>query len=126
MTYIYAIQHNITKKIYIGKTKNVEKRYFTHLYELRKNKHKCQDMQKDFYKFGEDFSVYVLEEIENGKEEEYYNGRLIPRDRIREVYWMEKYNTLTDGYNVQDFQSKKMLNPKNFPFKQGLPEVKEE
>lgn len=125
MTYIYAIQHNVTKKMYIGKTKDVYKRYYQHLCELRLGKHRSPEMQEDFNKYGKDFSVYVLEEIENGKKSIRCNGHSRTAERVREIYWMEKYDTLKNGYNKQDSISQRMINNVSdaFPLKEGLPEV---
>lgn len=109
---IYAIQHNVTKRIYIGSTKNVDTRYLSHIYKLRGHKHHIEDMQKDFDEYGEDYSLFVLEEI--------YEWA----DRIKEYEWMHKYNTIERGigYNYMD-QGKELACIKNTPpYKHGLPE----
>jgi hypothetical protein len=89
---VYAIQHNVTKKIYIGSTKNVHTRYLNHLCRLRKGKHNIEDMQKDFNEYGEDYSLFILDEITR------YS------DRAKEYEWMRKYKTHIRGvgYNYQD------------------------
>lgn len=125
MGVIYALQHNKTKKIYIGQTQNMYKRYALHLYELRSHKHRSKELQDDFDKYGEDFSIFILEEIENLKERINYEGCDCQRGRIAEVKWMKKYNTLENGYNIQDKISKRIINriDNTFPIKEGLPEV---
>ncbi len=108
---IYAIQHNVTKRMYIGSTKNVDSRYLNHIYKLRAGKHPVEDMQEDFIKYGEDYSLFVLEEIT-----EY-------QDRMREFEWMHKYNTITRGigYNYKD-QGREAVCLKNTPpYKEGKP-----
>lgn len=124
MIYIYAIQHNVTKKIYIGKSKNIYKRYEQHLSALRHNNHSSVDMQKDFNKYGEDFSVFVLEEVENGKELIDHKSRCRTKEIDAEVYWIKRYNTIENGYNAQDRVSRRIIanEGKTFPIKEGLPE----
>lgn len=125
MTYIYAIQHNVTKKIYIGKTKDVYKRFYQHICKLKIGKHPSQEMLRDFQKYGNDFSVFILDAIENGKQRIRVNGRELTLERMKEVEYMQKYNTLEKGYNVQDSVSKKMIGTGSepFPFKDGVPEM---
>ncbi len=123
--FIYAIQHNETKKVYIGCSKNVPGRYQQHISRLRHNKHSSKEMQEDFDKYGEDFSVFILEEIENIREEEYKSEfGLITTKHIAEYKWMKEYDTLDNGYNSQDYKARYFLERgySSFPFKKGLPE----
>lgn len=110
---VYAIQHNVTKRIYIGSSKNVEERYWSHIYALRNGKHPVEDMYSDFVAYGEDFSVFVLDEIKKYE------------DKGKEYEWMEKYNSHIQGigYNYKDrvFHAKKERNV--VPIKPGLPSV---
>lgn len=121
--YIYAIQHNKTKKIYIGKAKNVFKRYEQHLLDLKLNQHPSKEMQDDYQKYGADFSVYILEKVENHKERVNYNGRDRSKGTIAEVKWMQEYETTTCGYNIQNVVAKRIIEKDsvNFPLKEGLP-----
>lgn len=72
---IYAIKHNVTKRIYVGSTMYPEKRFAGHLQALRNGKHPVEDMQKDYDEYGEDFTFFVMETIskfeERGREYEY-------------------------------------------------------
>lgn len=109
---IYAIKHNVTKRMYIGSSKDVKTRYQSHIHRLRSGKHPIEDMQEDFSKYGEDFSVYILEEV------------TINDDRKNEYKWMRKYNTFTRGvgYNYKD-KEREILHLKNsVPLKAGLPD----
>lgn len=45
---VYAIQHNMTKRIYVGSSANVENRYWNHMNNLRNHKHNIEDMQSDY------------------------------------------------------------------------------
>lgn len=60
---IYAIQHNVTKRMYIGSSSNLNVRYQTHLNALRRGKHPVEDMQEDFDKYGEDYSLFILDTV---------------------------------------------------------------
>lgn len=107
---IYAIQHNITKKIYIGSSQNMVKRYKQHIYALRSGKHHVEDMQSDFIKYGEDYSLFKLETIRDYK------------DKNKEYEWMEKLESTnrSKGYNYKDNTTKDM----HIPLKDGIPEIK--
>lgn len=108
---IYAIQHNVTKRIYIGSSANVDKRYLNHIYRLRGGKHNVEDMQRDFYEYGEDFSVYILDEITEYKE------------LNKEYQYMQKYNSLERGigYNYLDNIRNRKRAKLKIPYKSGLP-----
>lgn len=90
---IYAIKHNITKRIYIGSTsQSVEMRYRHHISTLRHKKHSSKLMQKDFNEFGEDYSVYILGDINNIDEKD------------KEYEFMKEHDTFNPdkGYNQGD------------------------
>lgn len=108
---IYAIQHNETKRIYIGSTKNVETRYQSHIGALRRGKHTVEDMQEDFDKYGENYSLFILEEIKEFK------------DKIKEYEWMRKYKTMerSTGYNYKDKASAMRFLQNYPPYAEGLP-----
>ena len=89
---VYAIQHNVTKKIYIGSSYDPKKRYSAHISNLKNGKHPVEDMQKDFDEYGEDFSFSIIDEITKYDE------------RNREYEWMQKHqsNIRGIGYNYKD------------------------
>ena len=111
---VYAIQHNVTKRLYIGSSKNVEIRYMSHIYQLRKGNHPIEDMQADFNEYGEDFSLFVLEEFASFAE------------RRVEYKWMEKYQSHIrgKGYNYKD-PAMKQRERTVVPITPGLPEIKQ-
>ena len=108
---VYAIQHNVTKRIYIGSSGNVEKRYKHHISQLRSGKHHIEDMQDDFIKYGEDYSFYIIDEITRFE------------DRRREYEWMLKYESYIrgKGYNYKDVGFANAMNKTVIPYKEGLP-----
>lgn len=112
---IYAIQHNATKRIYIGSSSDVELRYWGHMYSLRSGKHPVEDMQQDFIDYGEDYSVFILDEINEWEE------------RTKERDWMLKYKTNIRGmgYNYKDRYFRNGAVRPEPPYKDGLPDVPE-
>lgn len=61
---IYKIQCKINNKFYIGSTTNKYKRYYQHLYKLRKNIHENIHLQNSFNKYGENnFSYFILKDL---------------------------------------------------------------
>ena len=60
---IYSIKNNVTGKEYIGRTQDLDKRIKSHMATLRSGKHVVEDMQSDFDKYGDAFTITVLEEI---------------------------------------------------------------
>lgn len=95
---IYAIKHNATNRVYVGSSKNADKRIYAHLSALRGHRHIVEDMQADFDKYGEDYTITILDEIagyaENSKEYE----------------WMKKFQSHIkgNGYNYKDILTRTM------------------
>ncbi len=81
-------------------------------------------MQKDYEKYGADYSIYILEEIDNPKERLECNGYVRSKVVCAEIRWIQEYNTIENGYNTQDYVAKRIIkcNAKAFPIKSGLPE----
>lgn len=57
---VYALKHNPTGKIYVGCSKNVERRINEHIKQLRSGVHNVKKMQDDFNEYGNDYSYYIL------------------------------------------------------------------
>lgn len=88
MAFIYRIVNQINGKSYIGKTEGtVEKRFKEHLSEHKRERCKNRPLYRAFLKYGpENFTVETPEETENAVE--------------REIYWIEFYDTFSEGYNA--------------------------
>ena len=108
---VYAIQHNVTKRIYIGTSGDVDERYLAHMYALRSKKHGVEDMQEDFDKYGEDYSVFILDEINS-----YGEG-------YKEYDYMLEYGSHIRGagYNYKDAILSRKIGKKVVPYKEGIP-----
>jgi group I intron endonuclease len=88
---IYSITNLKNNKIYIGSTKNFERRYYYHLNDLRNNRHFNIHLQRAFNIDGEDFFIYNLVE-------ECDELNLVEK----EEYYIEKFNSCDEkfGYNI--------------------------
>lgn len=87
---IYKITNNINKKIYIGCSVNIERRWISHKSEsiLEKNPQYNYSIHKAFRKYGIDnFSFEIIELTSKAKLFE------------REKYWIGYYDSYNNGYN---------------------------
>ena len=88
---VYMITHNITKRMYVGSTKNFKLRIRNHLYKLYNGTHPVEDMQKDFDIYGDDYTIEIV-------------GNINLLERNLEYETMDKYNSRVRGvgYNYKD------------------------
>ncbi len=96
MGFIYAISCNISKKIYIGQTKNtIEYRWKAHIYRARYErqehvKKSCRKLYNAMRKYGhENFRVVKLAEVSDDQ-----------LDDVEKKYIAE-FNTIKFGYNIK-------------------------
>jgi len=57
---VYAIRHNVTGRIYVGATINLNRRIYEHITALRYKRHSIELMQEDFDTYGNDLSFFIL------------------------------------------------------------------
>lgn len=108
---IYAIQHDVTGRVYIGITDHLRWRLQTHFDELKAGKHSNKAMQKDCDEYGFGYSVFVLEND-------------VPPERWwKERYYMETMHTDDPdiGYNGSDPMFKNCKS--RWRFAQGYPKL---
>lgn len=88
MAYIYKIENDINKKLYIGKTEfSIEKRWKEHCQDFQKEQYKRRPLYCAMNKYGlEHFYISLIEETDKPEE--------------REIYWIQKLNTYHFGYNA--------------------------
>lgn len=91
---IYKIHNKVNDKMYIGQAINVKKRLKNHLMELRNNNHNNMILQRDFNEYKEE--NFQFEKIYDC-EEEFLNPM--------EQYFIKKYNTTNEGYNIMNGNS---------------------
>lgn len=90
---IYKIENVVNNKIYIGRSKNIDRRIKQHKTELRQQKHGNRYLQNSWNKHGEgSFLFTVVEYCDIHSLEE------------REIYWISEYKA-TDrniGFNIKE------------------------
>lgn len=86
---VYKITNKVNGKMYIGGSINMESRRIDHFKPSRINRFKHLPLYEAMIKFGrENFEFEILEEVTKEKLDN------------REEYYIDKYNTVDDGYNV--------------------------
>lgn len=84
---IYKIQNLIDGKIYIGQSVHIQARFNQHKSEAKNGN--TRPLYNAIRKYGiENFSFEIIEEC--------------PKEKLneREVYWIKKYNSFNNGYNL--------------------------
>lgn len=94
---IYLITNIKNNKQYVGKSKDIEKRWKRHINELNKGVHHNLDLQKEWLEYGgvDNFTFKILELC---TESELFN---------RENHWITTLNTIEFGYNFNHKKSSK-------------------
>lgn len=86
---IYVIRNDLSKKVYVGSSKCIEKRIRTHFNTLKNKKHINIKLQRSFDKHGiENFSYSIIHECD------------ISELYFLEDYYIEKLDSKTLGYNI--------------------------
>ena len=86
---IYKIENLINSQVYIGQSVDIGKRWSTHIAELNNNYHHNAHLQHAWNKYGEEnFEFSIVEECD------------INQLNQREIYWISKFNSYEDGYNL--------------------------
>ena len=66
MQYIYLIKNNITKRVYVGRSKSPLRRFKLHMNALNRNRHPVEIMQNDFNSYGEkSFGFKIVDSASN-------------------------------------------------------------
>lgn len=89
---VYCIRHNPTERVYIGSSANADRRIGAHISALRRGEHINEDMQADYNRYGEDYTITILDSIADESE------------KNKEYEWMKMYesNVRGKGYNYND------------------------
>ena len=106
---IYKIENRINKMVYIGESLDIMKRWEQHISELSSNIHHNYKLQKDWNKYGQDnFSFEVIVTLDDKIK------KLVDRHitLIYENIYINKFNSIEEGYNIEDSFSKVMSGDK--------------
>lgn len=92
---IYCIENTVNNRKYIVYTMNCfGDRFDNHMYMLKNGKHHSKLFQEDFNIYGESsFKYIIIEEIDKDTHDIEYFCK-------KEKYYIELYNSVSDGYNV--------------------------
>jgi len=86
---IYKISNLLNGNFYIGSTKNLKKRYYTHVHDIRSNKNTCVKLIRAVNKYGEEnFKFEILETCDKDLlliREQYYLDILNPEYNISKI-----------------------------------------
>lgn len=86
----------------------MESRYWNHVCHLRNHQHSIEDMQRDYDDFGEDYSLYLLDEIK------------VSSERRKEYEWMNKLKSYIRGIGY-NYKNKAVIPREKLPLKSGIP-----
>lgn len=96
---IYKIENLITGRIYIGKSKNISKRFKQHQQSLKGGYHKNKELQNDYNLYGENnFKFSILRKTDCSKKLYYY-----------ESYYVDKFDSFNNGYNIKALYNHKAI-----------------
>lgn len=96
---IYYIHNEINNKLYIGQSLDIEKRWEKHIFELNNNKHHSYRLQEDWNKHGELNFTFKSKEIKLPDGNASFKKAFL---YAYEHYYIEKHNTIKNGYNLED------------------------
>ena len=90
MPYIYKIINDINGKIYIGKTAfTIERRWKEHCQDAKRSSKEHRPLYSAINKYGiENFHIEIVEECTLEELDE------------KERFWIESYNSFSNGYNA--------------------------
>ena len=99
---IYSITNWLTGERYIGESVEIETRWCVHKKELNTQTHGNYKLQKAWNEYGEEtFDFEVIEEVVMPDGYKYKKFKLNILLLIRENYYINKYNSIEAGYNIQ-------------------------
>lgn len=87
---IYKITNQINNKVYIGKTlKTIEERFSEHIKDSTRSLEEKRPLYRAFNKYGiNNFTISLIEKVK------------IEDLSSREQYWIQKYDSYSNGYNA--------------------------
>ena len=95
---IYKITNKINKKVYIGESLDILRRWREHKEELKNNKHDNYKLQQDYNKYGVDSFEFNIVSVLNDDISHYSDKYIL---LVYEYYYILKYNSIKNGYNIE-------------------------
>ena len=98
---VYIIINLINKKVYVGSSINIEKRFYNHKYKLNNNTHSNNFLQNAWNKYKEEnFSFIILEKVDIRIQNTIEENKKILLDL--EQYYLDFYKSFipSNGYNL--------------------------
>jgi group I intron endonuclease len=89
---IYLITNNINKKVYVGSSQDIKRRFYLHKHYLNKGNHTNKHLQNAWNEYGKDsFSFSIIDQIDN-----------IEQLLEKEKAYILEYNSVNRefGYNI--------------------------
>lgn len=100
---IYAIRNKVTKHIYIGESLNVGVRWSKHIEDLETEKHHSYKLQQEWNEYDvSNFAFKIIEDLTPSKDMKYEKGRVKVALLCRELYYIKKYDTIENGFNIKE------------------------
>jgi group I intron endonuclease len=96
---VYKVTNVWNNKIYIGESLNIERRWKEHIDDLKNNKHHSYKLQNDWNIYGDKaFDFKIIKEINK----QYNDLSKKAVSIIYEKQYIEKYNSINNGYNLEN------------------------
>lgn len=95
---IYKITNKINNKIYIGESLDIKRRWEEHINDLNNNNHHSYKLQNDWNTYGKDnFNFQVISMLDDSISNFIDKYILL----IYESKYIEEYNSIYEGYNIE-------------------------
>ena len=109
---IYAIRNKINNKYYIGESLDIDTRWSRHKSHMKKGYHRNKKLKNDLLEYGYSiFEFIIIKDLD-------YLNKIGSKDIIENILliieslYMEKYDSLKNGYNKSDsFKAKIKIHP---------------
>lgn len=113
---IYAIRNTLNNKMYIGESINIEARWEQHYKELSDNNHHSFKLQEDWNATSRSqFRLIILEDFVFPLRKEIDVTKLQLILYCRERYYMKKYTSISNGYNIENTLKEIMTGSEKYP-----------
>jgi len=94
---VYIFENLVTKKVYVGSSKNMFYRCKTHLKKLNDNNHLNPKLQNSWNKHGKDkFKIYVKETVKFSNDKKILKKRLMKCEQ----HYIDTLDCIKNGYNI--------------------------